>query len=31
MGSGLFGWRCGASGDGTDLLPKYLPSSCRGI
>src|SRR6267378_1170016 len=30
MGSGLFGWRCGAPADGTDLLPKYLPSSCRG-
>jgi type IV pilus assembly protein PilA len=26
----LFGWRCGASGDGTDLNPKYLPGSCRG-
>jgi type IV pilus assembly protein PilA len=31
MGTGLFGWRCGAVADGTDLLPKYLPSSCRGI
>ena len=30
LGSGLFGWRCGAAADGTDLLPKYLPSSCRG-
>jgi len=30
LGSGLFGWRCGAPADGTDLLPKYLPSSCRG-
>jgi len=30
MGSGLFGWRCGAAADGTDLLPKYLPGSCRG-
>lgn len=31
MGSGLFGWRCGAAADGTNLLPKYLPGSCRGI
>src|SRR3989442_444879 len=31
MGSGLFGWRCGGAADGTDLLPKYLPGSCRGI
>ena len=31
LGSGLFGWRCGAAADGTDLPPKYLPSSCRGI
>jgi len=23
-------WRCGATADGTDLDPKYLPSSCRG-
>ncbi len=30
MGSGLFGWRCGAAADGTDLPPQYLPSSCRG-
>jgi type IV pilus assembly protein PilA len=30
MGSGLYGWRCGAAADGTDLLPQYLPSSCRG-
>ena len=29
-GSGLFGWRCGASSDGTDVSPKYLPGSCRG-
>ena len=26
----LFGWRCGAAGDGTTLNPKYLPGSCRG-
>jgi type IV pilus assembly protein PilA len=31
MGSGLYGWRCGAAADGTDLPPQYLPSSCRGI
>lgn len=30
MGQGLFGWRCGLSGDGTTVLPKYLPGSCRG-
>ena len=26
----LFGWRCGASGDGTNVGLKYLPGSCRG-
>jgi type IV pilus assembly protein PilA len=26
----LFGWRCGASGDGTTVGNKYLPGSCRG-
>jgi len=26
----LYGWRCGASGDGTTVGPKYLPGSCRG-
>jgi type IV pilus assembly protein PilA len=26
----LFGWRCGLSGDGTTVSPKYLPGSCRG-
>ena len=30
MGGNLFGWRCGAAADGTDLLPRYLPGSCRG-
>ncbi|HSU63271.1 MAG TPA: pilin [Burkholderiales bacterium] len=30
LGSGLFGWRCGAAADGTDLAPRYLPASCRG-
>ena len=26
----LYGWRCGNSGDGTTVPPKYLPGSCRG-
>jgi type IV pilus assembly protein PilA len=26
----LYGWRCGASGDGTTVPLKYLPGSCRG-
>lgn len=26
----LFGWRCGSSADGTTVLGKYLPGSCRG-
>ena len=29
-GSGLFGWRCGAQADGTNVNTKYLPGSCRG-
>jgi type IV pilus assembly protein PilA len=29
MGQGLTGWLCGSTG--TDLSPKYLPGSCRGI
>ena len=29
-GSGLFGWRCGATSDGTTVSAKYLPGSCRG-
>ena len=29
-GSGLFGWRCGSSTDGTNVNTKYLPGSCRG-
>jgi prepilin-type N-terminal cleavage/methylation domain-containing protein len=24
-------WRCGASSDGTDILPKFLPASCSGV
>ena len=30
MGAGLYGWRCGATSDGTSLSAKYLPGSCRG-
>jgi type IV pilus assembly protein PilA len=30
MGQGLFGWRCGATADGTSVSAKYLPGSCRG-
>jgi type IV pilus assembly protein PilA len=30
MGQGLFGWRCGATVDGTSVSAKYLPGSCRG-
>jgi type IV pilus assembly protein PilA len=26
----LYGWRCGAPGDGTTVSPKYLPGPCRG-
>ncbi|HEY2336845.1 MAG TPA: pilin [Burkholderiales bacterium] len=29
-GSGLFGWRCGSTTDGTTVNTKYLPGSCRG-
>jgi type IV pilus assembly protein PilA len=29
-GSAIFSWRCGAPGDGTTILPKYLPGSCKG-
>ena len=29
IGKGLYGWRCGASSDGTTVNPKYLPGSCR--
>ena len=29
-GSGIFGWRCGSSTDGTTVNTKYLPGSCRG-
>ncbi len=30
MGSGLHGWRCGSTVDGTSVSSKYLPGSCRG-
>ena len=30
-GKTVEGWRCGLPGDGTTILPKYLPSSCRGV
>jgi type IV pilus assembly protein PilA len=30
LGTGLYGWRCGNSGDGTNVSSKYLPGSCRG-
>ncbi len=26
----LYGWRCGATVDGTNVPSKYLPGSCRG-
>nr|WP_321164586.1 pilin [Variovorax sp. Root411] len=26
----IYGWRCGNTGDGTDVPAKYLPGSCRG-
>ena len=26
----LYGWRCGATADGTNVPSKYLPGSCRG-
>jgi len=29
-GKTIAGWRCGATGDGTTIDPKYLPASCRG-
>ena len=29
LSKGLWGWRCGAVADGTDLDFKYLPGSCR--
>jgi type IV pilus assembly protein PilA len=29
-GATIYGWRCGATADGTSVNPKYLPGSCRG-
>ena len=29
-GSPVSRWRCGSPADSTDVLPQYLPSSCRG-
>jgi type IV pilus assembly protein PilA len=29
-GATLHGWRCGLPADGTSILPRFLPSSCRG-
>jgi len=29
-GKTIEGWRCGLAADGTTILTKYLPSSCRG-
>jgi type IV pilus assembly protein PilA len=29
IGKGIYGWRCGATSDGTTVDPKYLPGSCR--
>ncbi len=30
VGGNISAWRCGASTDGTTILQKYLPGSCRG-
>ena len=30
VGKALFGWRCGATADGTNVNQKFLPGSCRG-
>jgi type IV pilus assembly protein PilA len=30
-GKNIEGWRCGLAGDGTSVLTKFLPSSCRGV
>jgi type IV pilus assembly protein PilA len=30
FGVTIYGWRCGASADGTDVDQKFLPGSCRG-
>ena len=30
-GKTVEGWRCGLAADGTSIVTKYLPSSCRGV
>jgi type IV pilus assembly protein PilA len=30
LGNQITGWRCGSTTDGTTVLGKYLPGSCRG-
>ena len=30
-GKAIATWRCGLVGDGTTILAKYLPASCRGV
>ena len=30
-GKTVEGWRCGLAADGTSILTKFLPSSCRGV
>ena len=30
LGTPIRRWRCGSTGDGTDLKADYLPSTCRG-
>jgi type IV pilus assembly protein PilA len=30
-GKTIEGWRCGLPADGTTIVAKYLPSSCRGV
>ena len=30
-GKSIASWRCGLPADGTTILSKYLPSSCRGV
>jgi type IV pilus assembly protein PilA len=30
LGASVTSWRCGNTGDGTNVPPKYLPGSCRG-
>ena len=30
-GKTVEGWRCGLTGDGTTIVTKYLPSTCRGV